>query len=192
MVPTSFLQKKFSRCFCFHMTVLVRQPRTRANSRTKEWAVAEQAMGILDDVVPYCVTVGNHDLGPGGTTQNRNADLFNVHFGPGRFEKKPWYGGHFESGNENAFYFIDAGGQKFLIVCRNLGHETKSWSGPTGSWTGISTIAQSWSLTAIPIQTIPELDKETIGTRMVTGPRETMAMKSGRNSSGSTRIYFSF
>lgn len=96
----------------------------------KEWEVADRAMSILDDTVPYCITLGNHDLGPGGSAKNRDSALFNKYFGIQRFEKKPWYGGHFESGNENAFYFIDAAGMKFLILCLEFGprNEVLQWA----------------------------------------------------------------
>lgn len=96
----------------------------------KEWEVADRAMSILDDTVPYCIALGNHDLGPGGRAKNRNADLFNKHFGPQRFKKKSWYGGHFGIGNENAFYLIDAAGMKFLILCLEFGprNEVLQWA----------------------------------------------------------------
>jgi predicted MPP superfamily phosphohydrolase len=85
------------------------------NNTEEEWKIADQAMSTLDDVVPYCVVVGNHD---GGTAPNRDGTaLFNKYFGPRRFEKESWYGAHFGRGNENAYYFIHAAGMNLLILC---------------------------------------------------------------------------
>jgi len=93
---------------------------THKNSE-KEWKAADQAMSVLDGSIPYCMALGNHDLGPGGTAENRDASLFNKHFGPARFKNKPWYGGHFAEGNENACYLINEGGMKLLVVCLEFG-----------------------------------------------------------------------
>jgi hypothetical protein len=102
---------------------------TALNSE-REWPVADRAMSVLDGVVPYCMVVGNHDIGPGGDASNRDATLFNKHFGVERFEKEPWYGGHFPGGNENAYYLIDAAGMKFLVVCLEFGprDEVLEWA----------------------------------------------------------------
>lgn len=96
----------------------------------KEWKAANQAISILDDVVPYCMVLGNHDLGPGGSAQNRNAVFFNKYFGPQRFQGKSWYGGHYDKGNENAFYRIHTGGMDFLILCLEFGprDEVLEWA----------------------------------------------------------------
>lgn len=102
---------------------------THRNSEA-EWKVAYGAMRILDNVVPYFMVMGNHDLGPGGTAENRNSDLFNKYFGPQHFDGKPCYGGHYGEGNENAYYFLQAGGMEFLIVCLEFGprDEVLQWA----------------------------------------------------------------
>ncbi len=61
-----------------------------------QWANANEAMSILDGVVPYCFALGNHDLvnaaeeGSGIVRDSRN---FNNIFGHSRYEKQPWFGG---------------------------------------------------------------------------------------------------
>ena len=37
----------------------------------EEWAIAQQAMSILDGKVPYCLCLGNHDMGYKKTDTNR-------------------------------------------------------------------------------------------------------------------------
>lgn len=100
---------------------------TNLNSE-EEWKVADRAMGTLDGVVPYLMVLGNHDLPGGGKT--RDAALFNKYFGPRRFQGKPWYGGRYAEGNENAYYYLEAGGSKFLVVCLEFGprDEVLEWA----------------------------------------------------------------
>ena len=98
-------------------------------STEKEWKVADQAMSVIDGVVPYCMVMGNHDYGKSDPA-HRNAARFNKHFGIQRFEKQPWYGGHFGEGNENAFYLIRVEGMDFLILCLEFGprDEVLEWA----------------------------------------------------------------
>ncbi len=90
-----------------------------------EWQAADKAMSALDGVVPYAVAVGNHDLGTNG------AALFNRFFGPQRFARRDWYGGHRGSGNENSYSFFTAGGMKFLVLSLEFGprDEVLAWAG---------------------------------------------------------------
>ncbi|HIJ64814.1 MAG TPA: metallophosphatase [Candidatus Hydrogenedentes bacterium] len=107
----------------FNIACVIHEGDITDHHTEKEWEVADEAMGILDGIVPYAMVLGNHDLGPEGT-------LFNKYFGPERFENEPWYGGHFEDGNENAFYLIRAGGMDFLILCLEFGprDEVLEWA----------------------------------------------------------------
>ena len=122
---------------------------THRNSE-KEWVRANEALGILDEVVPYYLAIGNHDIGPHGRARNRDTHLFNKYFPISRFEGKPWYGGHFtakkegtfyflkkwwyglpsKAGNENAFYFLTAGRMRFLLLCLEFGprNEVLDWA----------------------------------------------------------------
>lgn len=96
----------------------------------REWIVANNAISILDGVVPYCLTIGNHDLAPGGSTLYRDASLFNKYFPASRYKKKQWYGGHYEDGNENAYYYFNVNDTNFLVLCLEFGarDEVLTWA----------------------------------------------------------------
>lgn len=83
-----------------------------------QWPVARQCLDRLHGVVPYSLTVGNHDLKRDG-----DATLYQKYFGADRFAAFPWYGGSFEperptrmvSGNNvNSFQLFSAGGLDFV------------------------------------------------------------------------------
>jgi hypothetical protein len=82
----------------------------------KEWQVADHAHRILDGVVPYSVTPGNHDLlglkGKGKTP----VWYFDKYFPASRFAGCAWYGGHMGQTNANNFCFFEGGGAKFMVV----------------------------------------------------------------------------
>ncbi len=81
----------------------------------KEWQVADRAQRVLEGVVPYSVTLGNHDYDR-GSKEKRPATLFNKYFPPSRFQKYPWYGGHMGNSNTNNYCFFEGGGKKFMVV----------------------------------------------------------------------------
>ena len=62
----------------------------------EEWAIADKAMSLLDNVVPYCFTVGNHDLAMDGPNV-RDSTFFNKTFPYKRYINQPWYGGRLEN-----------------------------------------------------------------------------------------------
>lgn len=49
------------------------------NNTPEEWAMAKQAISILDNQVPYILVGGNHDYGPNGSSSNRTT-LMNQYF----------------------------------------------------------------------------------------------------------------
>jgi hypothetical protein len=84
-----------------------------------QWENAAKALNRLEDPkitglpdgIPFGVVPGNHDhAGPG------EAKFFNQYFGVPMFEKKPWYGGHFDSNNNSHFDRFSAGGTDFVAV----------------------------------------------------------------------------
>ena len=101
------------------------------NNIEKEWLAVDAAMSVLDGSVPYCMAPGNHDMGPGGVTSNRDTTWFNKFFGPQRFANQSWYGGHYADGNENAYYLFNAGSMKLLVLCLEFGprDEVLAWAG---------------------------------------------------------------
>ncbi len=72
-----------------------------------EWVAANASMSILDGVVPYGMAPGNHD---------EPSTLYNVFFPYTRYEGLPWYGGHYQSLNDNNYQLFSAGGLDFVAV----------------------------------------------------------------------------
>lgn len=86
----------------------------------EQWAVARQCMDRIHGVIPYGMTVGNHDMVSSG-----DSSLFQEYFPESRFTDFGWYGGAFHparsepsvSGNNaNSFQRIRAGSLDFLLL----------------------------------------------------------------------------
>jgi hypothetical protein len=82
----------------------------------REWQNAFEASRILDGVVPYSSVPGNHDLVAKDKVITRDSTLFNKYFGVSRYQKEPWYGGHFGQTNDNNFCTFQAAGRDFLVL----------------------------------------------------------------------------
>ena len=56
--------------------------------------------------------------------------MFRKYFPVSRLESKSWYGGHYGDGIENAYYFVDAGGMQFMVLCLEIGprDEVLDWA----------------------------------------------------------------
>jgi len=87
-------------------------------SQIYQWDNANTSMSILEtpltgfpDGLPYCPSVGNHDIQSGGITTN-----FNTYFGVSRFQGRNYYGGHFGSDNDNHYNLFSAGGMDFIVI----------------------------------------------------------------------------
>lgn len=95
-----------------------------------EWSVAHDAMSRLDGHVPYAVVAGNHDLGPHGSAAIRDSTLFDEYFPLGEVAQMPWYGGSESGTRDNAYYFLDVGDQKLLVLCLEFGprDEVLAWA----------------------------------------------------------------
>ncbi len=79
-----------------------------------EWEIADKAFKTIEGVVPYILSQGNHDVRVGkGKTRETRMDGY---FPPSRFEKRPWYGGHYGKGNVSSYALFEAGGMRFLII----------------------------------------------------------------------------
>ena len=91
----------------------------------EEWAIAREAMSILEGKVPYCMCLGDHDMGfkrtdtneyGGEKAVNRNTQ-FDNYFPLETFAKRREFGGTFESDRHgNSWYQFVAAGMKFLII----------------------------------------------------------------------------
>jgi len=82
----------------------------------EEWVRAHMSAWILDGVVPYSSVPGNHDLVSKDKVITRDSTLFNKYFGPQRFEKESWYGGHKGETNDNNYCVFKAAGKDFLVL----------------------------------------------------------------------------
>ena len=86
-----------------------------------QWTVADAAMAKLEatssglpEGMPYGVCVGNHDESP--NSDDTGTTKFNVHFGVDRFQDKSYYGGHYQSTNDENWFTFTAGGLDFVVV----------------------------------------------------------------------------
>jgi hypothetical protein len=77
-----------------------------------EWENAKRAMRLLDDVVPYSMVPGNHDM----VVKSRDSTLYNQYFSPQKFADQKWYGGHMGETNDNNYCFFEACGMKFMVI----------------------------------------------------------------------------
>ena len=90
----------------------------------EEWAIAKEAMSILDGKVRYCMCLGNHDMGYqkadnkyGFNIAVNRTTLFNQYFPREKFAKRQEFGGTFHPDrHDNSWYHFEEAGLKFLIV----------------------------------------------------------------------------
>jgi len=90
----------------------------------EEWAIAKEAMSVLDGKVPYCMCLGNHDMGfekadnkYGGNIAVNRTTHFNTYFPREKFAERPEFGGTFDPDrHDNSWYQFEAAGLKFIIV----------------------------------------------------------------------------
>ena len=90
----------------------------------QEWRIAREAMGVIDGVVPYCLCLGNHDIGyrkkEGGpyeySTAVDRSTLFAEHFPREKFASEPWFGGTFDHSCGNSWVTFAESGMEFLIL----------------------------------------------------------------------------
>jgi hypothetical protein len=98
----------------------------------EEWRVADRAMGILDEHVPYLVLPGNHDFErhPEERWRIKLAPKYNAVFPPRRFRDRPWYGGNRGVTNDNSYCFFSAGGRDLMILGLEYGpsDEVLKWA----------------------------------------------------------------
>ncbi|MBN1345468.1 MAG: metallophosphoesterase [Phycisphaerae bacterium] len=103
-----------------------------------EWQRADRAQKVLDGIVPYSMAPGNHDVDKQFSTKGlkkvtkvtRGTSLYDKYFGPQRFKKYPWYGGHKGASNANNYCFFEGGGMKFMVLSLEFApsDETLAWA----------------------------------------------------------------
>lgn len=112
--------------FVIHLGDIVQTP-----TKDPEWKNADQAMQILDGIVPYSMVPGNHDM----VVKSRDSSLYNKYFSPARFKDRKWYGGHLGESNDNNYCFFEAGGMKFMVISLEFAprDETLKWAADVAS-----------------------------------------------------------
>lgn len=100
-----------------------------------QWQVARDCLDAIHGLVPYSLTVGNHDM-----TAQGDASLFQRHFSRARFSSFPWYAGSYTHGrpdqrvsadNVNSHQLFSAGGADFVhlsLEC-NAPDDVLAWAG---------------------------------------------------------------
>lgn len=101
----------------------------------EQWALARQLLDGLVDVVPFGLSVGNHDMKAAGETS-----LFQKYFPSEMFSGCTWYGGSYEptgsddvscGNNANSFQLFSAGGIDFVFL-----HLACNAPDPVLAWAG--------------------------------------------------------
>lgn len=105
----------------------------------EEWEIARKAMGTLDGRVPYCLCLGNHDMGyrkTGNTansysTANDRKTRFNTFFPRKKYSGLKHFGGTFDEGLDNSWWVFERAGMKFLILALEFKprDEVLAWAG---------------------------------------------------------------
>lgn len=90
-----------------------------------QWTAAAHSMQMLDGLVPYLVSTGNHDYGLGGDgwTVTRST-LIDSYFPVSKFAQFPWFRGTFEAEHiENNYALVDVPGttDHWLVVSLEFG-----------------------------------------------------------------------
>ena len=85
-----------------------------------QWESSQSAMRVLDGHVPYSLCVGNHDMGPGGSTGDRSS-LFDKYFSTSHYESRSWYGGHMGQTNRAHYCLFEAAGMDFMVISIEYG-----------------------------------------------------------------------
>lgn len=100
-----------------------------------QWAVAKHHLDTLRGVVPFSLTVGNHDM-----TSKGDAHLFQEQFPAASFKDYPWYLGSYthdrkgqnvSANNVNSAQLFSAGGMDFIhlsLEC-NAPDDVLAWAG---------------------------------------------------------------
>jgi hypothetical protein len=93
----------------------------------EQWLNASRSLHRLDHVVPYFISVGNHDIG-GGCPPGRGCrnTMINQYFPVADFAARPWFGGTFEPDHiENNYGIINVQGTSWLVMALEFGPRTQ-------------------------------------------------------------------
>lgn len=99
-----------------------------------EWERARDAMSVLDDVVPYQVVPGNHDMGSENfetSADKRDTSLYNEYFPDSKFRTKLHFGATRVIGTmDNSYQYFRGGGLDWLVLALEFGprQEVIDWA----------------------------------------------------------------
>jgi hypothetical protein len=86
-----------------------------------QWERASRGLHVLDGVVPYVLSVGNHDYHRAADVISRNT-MLDKYFPPTGLARSSWLSGTFEPGHlENSFAVIDTPGGAWLVLSLEFG-----------------------------------------------------------------------
>jgi Calcineurin-like phosphoesterase len=86
-----------------------------------QWERAARSLHELDGVVPYILSVGNHDYRRAGGLITRDSQI-DDYFSPATFARSLWFKGTFEPGRiENSFEIVEPPGGPWLILSLEFG-----------------------------------------------------------------------
>ena len=102
------------------------------NDELYQWENANEAMSVLDGIVPYVMVIGNHDMFMGSEESPldsiRNTTNFNHTFPYSRYQNEKWYGGRMPEDRffphdsyNNSYHFFSQGKLEFMIVSLEAG-----------------------------------------------------------------------
>jgi len=89
-----------------------------------QWTRANQSLHMLDGVVPYVLSAGNHDYCCGGWPTDRTMTMINAYFPVSGFSGRPSFLGTFEPDRiENNAHLLDVpgGAGKWLVISVEFG-----------------------------------------------------------------------
>jgi hypothetical protein len=89
-----------------------------------QWTRAWSSLRMLDGIVPYALSPGNHDYCCGGWPTDRSLTKINDYFPVSAFEGRPSFKGLFEPGRiENSAHLFDVpgGGEHWLVLALEWG-----------------------------------------------------------------------
>ncbi len=110
------------------------------DNNDRQWQRASDAFARIDGVVPYAISLGNHDYAQKREKvgnrwridMTRESTLVNKYFPVSRFKKWPTFGGVMEKGHvENNYQIFKADKNKWLIICLEWAPrgEALEWAG---------------------------------------------------------------
>ncbi|MDP7286370.1 MAG: metallophosphoesterase [Phycisphaerae bacterium] len=94
-----------------------------------EWEVARKCFTMLDGLVPYVLTLGNHDYDD--NAPKRDTSLVTKYFPLTKVRKWPTFGGVYKKDKlDNSYHLLSIGKQKWIIVSLECGprNEVVAWA----------------------------------------------------------------